>query len=82
MHEASQKAEFDFTIDEIRDWLERQAVHQIHKPQPKFIQYASFNNIQFLNKVHQSDITPMPHDKVGNQIYKYRGIIKDIATRY
>ncbi|CAB5216364.1 unnamed protein product [Rhizophagus irregularis] len=24
----------------------------------------------------------MPHDKVSNQIYKYRGIIKDIAIRY
>ncbi|GES87345.1 hypothetical protein GLOIN_2v1767988 [Rhizophagus clarus] len=24
----------------------------------------------------------MPHDKVGNQIYKYQGIINDIATRY
>ena len=82
LFEASQKAEFNFTIDEVRDWLERQAVHQIHKPQPKFIQYASFNNIQFLNEVHQSDTTLMPHDKVGNQIYKYRGVIKDIATRY
>ena len=24
----------------------------------------------------------MPYDKVGNRIYKYRGIIKDITTRY
>ena len=24
----------------------------------------------------------MPHDKVGNRIYKYRGVIKDVATRY
>ncbi|CAG8530460.1 6071_t:CDS:2, partial [Funneliformis mosseae] len=24
----------------------------------------------------------MPHDKVGNQIYKYRGVIKDVATKY
>jgi hypothetical protein len=38
--------------------------------------------LQFLNEVHQSDTTPMPHDKVGNQIYKYRGVIKDVATRY
>src|SRR5436190_11811047 len=82
LFEASQKAEFDFTIDEVRDWLERQAIHQIHKPRPKFIQYASFNNIQFLNEVHQSDTTPMPHDKVGIRIYKYRGVIKDVATRY
>src|SRR4051795_11861424 len=24
----------------------------------------------------------MPYDKVGNRIYKYRGVIKDVATRY
>ncbi|PKK59948.1 hypothetical protein RhiirC2_719458 [Rhizophagus irregularis] len=24
----------------------------------------------------------MPHDKVGNQVYKYREVIKDIATRF
>src|SRR3989440_9012266 len=82
LFEASWKAGFDFTLAEVEDWLERQAVYQIHKPQPKFIQYASFNNIQFLNEVHQSDTTPMPHDKVGNRIYKYRGVIKDVATRY
>src|SRR3954454_1325700 len=80
--EASFKAGYDFTLDEVYDWLDRQAVHQIHKPRPRFIQYASFNNIQFLNEVHQSDTTPMPHDKVGNRIYKYRGVIKDVATRY
>ena len=32
LHEASLKAGFDFTLNEVRDWLERQAVHQIHKP--------------------------------------------------
>src|SRR3954468_5086377 len=82
LHEASKKVGYDFSLDEVRDWLERQAVHQIHKPRPKFIQYASFNNIQFLNEVHQSDTTPMPHDKVGNRIYKYRGVIKDVVIRY
>src|SRR3954452_17880365 len=82
LHETSKKVGYDFSLYEVCDWLDRQAVHQIHKPQPRFIQYASFNNIQFLNKVHQSDTTPMPHDKVGNRIYKYRGVIKDVATRY
>ena len=57
-------------------------MHQIYIPHPKFIQYASFNDIQDLNEVHQSNTTPMPHDKVGNRIYKYRGVIKDVATRY
>ena len=82
LYEVSKKAGFDFSLDEVRDWLERQAVHQIHMPRPRFIQHASFNNIQTLNEVHQSDTTPMPHDKVGNRIYKYRGVIKDVATRY
>jgi hypothetical protein len=82
MQTACKKAGYRFTLAVIKNWLNKQALYQIHKRRPKFIQYASFNNIQFLNKVHQSDTTPMPHDKVGNQIYKYRGVIKDVATRY
>src|SRR3954447_7694906 len=78
MQIACKRAGYDFTLAVIKNWLNKQALYQIHKPQPKFIQYASFNNIQFLNKVHQSDTTPMLHDKVSNQIYKYRGVIKDI----
>src|SRR6185436_15424680 len=82
LYEASKNTGHDFTQNEVKDWLERQAVYQIHMPRPRFIQHASFNNIQTLNEVHQSDTTPMPHDKVGNRIYKYRGVIKDVATRY
>ncbi len=82
MQMACKKAGYGFTLAVIKNWLNKQALHQIHKPRPKFIQYASFNNIQFLNEVHQSDTTPMPHDKVGIRIYKYRGVIKDVATRY
>jgi hypothetical protein len=82
LYEVSQKAEYDFSLDEVRDWLERQAVYQIHKPRPKFIQYASFNDIQDLNDMHQSDSTPFSHCKIGNRIYKHRLVIKDIATRF
>jgi hypothetical protein len=32
LHKASLKAGFDFTLNEVYDWLERQAVHQIYKP--------------------------------------------------
>src|ERR671927_711008 len=78
MRTACKKAGYGFSLTVIKNWLNKQALHQIHKPRPKFIQYASFNNIQFLNEVHQSDTTPMPHDKVGNRIYKYRGVIKDV----
>ena len=35
--EASQKAGYDFSLDDVRDWLERQAIYQIHKPRPKYI---------------------------------------------
>src|SRR5436853_2814649 len=82
MLDACKKSGCKFTLSMIKKWLNRQALYQIHKPRPKFIQYASFNSIQTLNKAHQSDTTPMPHDKVGNHIYKYRGVIKDVATRY
>jgi hypothetical protein len=82
MRDACKNAGHEFTLMTIKNWLNKQALFQIHKPRPRFIQYASFNNIQFLNEVHQSDTTPMPHDKVGNRIYKYRGVIKDVATRY
>jgi len=32
LFEASRNDRHNFTLDEVRDWLERQAVHQIHKP--------------------------------------------------
>src|SRR6185312_13778783 len=82
MHDACRKAGYNFSLAVIKDWLNKQAIFQIHKPRPKFIQYASFNTIHDLNEVHQSDTTPMPYDKIGNRIYKYRGVIKDVATRY
>ncbi|GBB89157.1 hypothetical protein RclHR1_15850001, partial [Rhizophagus clarus] len=77
MLDVCKKAGYKFTLSMIKKWLNCQALYQIYKPWPKFIQYASFNSIQTLNKAHQSDTIPMPHDKVGNRIYKYRGVIKD-----
>ena len=68
LYEASsfgQKTGYDFTLDEVRDWLERQAVHQIHKPRPRYISRASFSSITTPNEVHQADILYMPYDKVG-----------------
>jgi len=82
LHAACKKAGNNFSLADVREWLNKQALHQIHKPRPKFIQYASFNGIQRLNQMHQSDTTPMPHDKVGKRVYKYRGVIKDVTTRY
>ena len=81
MHNACKEAGYNFSLNDIKEWLEKQILYLIHKPRPRFIQYASFNGIQNLNEMHQSDLTPMPHDKIGNRVFKYRLVIKDVATR-
>src|SRR6266480_7644730 len=82
LYEASQKSGYDFTLDEVRDWLERQAVHQIHKPRPRYIPRASFSSITTPNEVHQADILYMPYDKVGRITYLFCLNIVDVASRY
>src|SRR5690348_4289195 len=82
MQMACKKARYKFSLTEIKNWLNKQVLHQIHKPRPKFIQYTSFNDIQDLNDVHQFDTTPLSHCKIGNRIYKHRLVIKDVATRF
>src|SRR5260364_250300 len=82
LYEASLKAGFDFVEDEVRNWLEKQALYQIHKPRPRFIPRALFNNIQFPNECHQADILYIPHDIINNKIYKYCLCIVDVASRF
>ena len=82
LYEASQKTGYDFTLDEVRDWLERQAVHQIHKPRPRYIPRASFSSITTPNEVHQADVLYMPYDKVGRITYLFCLNIVDVASRY
>ena len=82
LYEASQKTGFDFTLDEINNWLERQVIYQIHKPRPKFIPYASFNNITVPMEVIQADILYLPHDNIGDTTYMFCLTVIDIASRY
>ena len=82
LHEASLKAGYNFSIDEICDWLEKQALYQIHKPRPKFIPRASFNSIQIPNECHQADILYMPHDRINNITYKYCLCIVDVVSQF
>src|SRR2546429_9591682 len=82
LYEASKKAGFDFILDEVKDWLERQAVHQIHKPRPKYIPRASFSTITIPNEVHQADVLYMPYDRVGQITYLFCLNIVDVASRY
>ncbi|GBB98007.1 hypothetical protein RclHR1_31140001, partial [Rhizophagus clarus] len=64
------------------DWLEKQAVHQIHKPHPKYIPCASFTSITTPNEVHQADVLYMPYDKIGRITYLFCLNIVDVASRY
>ena len=82
LYNASCIAGYDFSLTDIKNWLNNQITFLAHKPRPKFIQYASFNGIRDLNEVHKSDLTPLSHDKIGNRIFKHRGVIKDVATRF
>ena len=82
MHNACKKVGYNFSLNDIKEWLEKQILYLIHKPRPRFTQFASFNSIQDFNEMHKSDLTPMPHDKIGNRIFKHRGVIKDVATRF
>ncbi|RHZ78663.1 hypothetical protein Glove_158g91 [Diversispora epigaea] len=82
IRDACKKAGYNFSLSVIRNWLNEQITFLTHKPQPKFIQYASFNGIQDLNEMHQSDLTPLSLDKIGNRIFKHRRVIKDVTTRF
>ena len=82
LFETSQKAGYDFSLDEVRDWLERQAVHQIHKPRPRYIPRASFTSITTPNEVHQADVLYMPYDKVGRVTYLFCLNVVDVASKY
>ena len=73
---------YDFTINEVQDWLERQAIHQVHKPRPKYIPRVSFSTITTPNEVHQADVLYTRHVKSGRTIYLFYLNVVDVASRY
>ena len=81
LRDACQKAGHDFAIADIRNWLDKQSLHQIHKPRPKFIPCASFNSITIPMEVIQADLCYMPHDKIKRKTYKFALNCVDIASR-
>jgi len=82
LHEASLKAGFDFSLNEVRDWIERQAVHQVHMPRPRYIPRASFSSITTPNEVHQADVLYTRHIKSKRTIYLFYLNLVDVASRY
>jgi len=82
LHKASRNAGYNFSFKEVQSWLEKQAIHQIHKSRPRYIPQASYANIIHPNEVHQADVLYMPYDKVGRITYLYCLNIVDVASRY
>src|SRR6185312_16268553 len=81
LRDACKKAGNNFSLVDVRGWLDKQALHQIHKPRPKFIPCASFNNITVPMEVIQVDLCYMPHDKFRGKVYKFALNCVDVASR-
>ena len=62
-------------------WLIKQVIWQIYLPKPRHIPRPTFNIIK-VNSVHQADLLFLPHDKVGQKVYKYALTVVDVASRY
>ncbi|CAG8500089.1 14035_t:CDS:2, partial [Cetraspora pellucida] len=67
---------------EIHNWLNKQAIFQVHKPSPRYIPRVSFNTIQIPNEYHQADILYMLYDKIRKITYMFCLNVADIASRY
>ncbi|PKY60039.1 hypothetical protein RhiirA4_483293, partial [Rhizophagus irregularis] len=80
--EVSLKAGYDFNLDEVRDWLERQLLHLLHKFHPRYIPQASFSSITTPNEMHQADVLYTRHIKPRRTIYLFYLNVKDVALRY
>ncbi len=80
MQTACKRARYRFTLTIIKNWLNKQALYQIHKPRPKYISQASFNNITVPMEVIQADLCYMPYDQIENKTYKFTLNCVDIAT--
>jgi transposase InsO family protein len=69
------------SLTRVRAWVASQKVGAYLQVRPPPIQYARFDETR-PNRIHQSDVLFLPHDKVGNQTYKYCLTLVDIASRY
>ena len=67
--------------DEVKEWLEKQALWQINLPAPKYIPRPHWR-VDKPNKIHQADLLFLPHDTYRKKTYKYALVVVDIAMRY
>ena len=66
---------------DIKSWLAKQVLWQIHKPTPKEINHP-YNDVTKPNEHHQFDILYMPHNLFERNAYKSILTGIDVASRY
>ena len=69
------------TKDDVKSWLEQQALWQIYLPAPKYIPRPHWTEDR-PNEIHQADLLFLPKDKVGRKIFSYALVVVDVASRY
>ena len=66
---------------DIKSWLAKQALWQVHIPPPKEINHPHYD-VTEPNEQHQFDILYMPHNHFEGNMYKYILTGIDVASRY
>ena len=66
---------------DIRSWLAKQALWQVHIPPPKEINHPHYD-VTKPNEQHQFDFVYMPHNLFEGNTYKYILTGIDVASRY
>ena len=66
---------------DIKSWLARQAVWQVHTPLPKEMHHPHYD-VTKPNEQHQFDLVHMPHNFFEGNTYKYILSGIDIASKY
>ena len=66
---------------DIRSWLAKQALWQVHIPSPKQINYPHYD-VTKPNEQHQFDLLCMPHNLFEGNTYKYILTGINVASRH
>ena len=66
---------------DIRSWLAKQALWQVHMPTPKEINHPQYD-VTKPNEQHQFDLLYMPHNLFEGNTYKYILTGVDVGSRY
>ena len=69
------------SIKDIKSWLAKQALWEVHIPPPKEINHPHYD-VTKPNEQHQFDILYMPHNLFEGNTYKYILTGIDVASRY